>query len=178
MSYPPVPHDVKCLVQVANAVINQVAWETRWPNHCTACMGEGGVSHPGTLQCPPEWFPCAYCLEQGVCPRCGRQSWGGDDDLTRPCQHCAWDPGNPDYRPPDPAPCACLIRRETAEELLMAVMDRRKMSVKDQDALLLKLEQALWKDGVETLTPSEVHQLVLGRSPGPVPTVAAILERS
>lgn len=63
-------------------------YERDWPNHCRKCGGWGGFSCPGTYWEPPDYVPCAACVEDGICPRCGHQhdeDWEGED-----CEECYW----------------------------------------------------------------------------------------
>jgi hypothetical protein len=90
---------------------------TDWPNHCHNCAGWGGFEYqydPSaygmSLGYMTEFDPCPECLEQGVCPRCGKEVWDEDDwDGLVICPECGWDESKPDTVPDKPE-CDCWIQ--------------------------------------------------------------------
>lgn len=66
----------------------------KWPKFCTHCNAWGVITIYPSRDDPGGTDPCGYCLEQGICPRCGDpnlnflergyNSWGY-------CHVCGWD---------------------------------------------------------------------------------------
>lgn len=79
-------------------------WAQRWPRHCRACGGWGGVEYVERVPYGmgsagmPAFDPCE-ALELTVCHRCGEH--GMDEFGGGPCQACGWnfDDGLPEDRP-------------------------------------------------------------------------------
>jgi hypothetical protein len=78
-------------------------WESNWPNACPLCEAWGGsdsVEQAGEFLCSV-WDDCPDCIEQGKCPRCGKElfedagekyqevwsEWIVDQN---PCPNCGW----------------------------------------------------------------------------------------
>ncbi len=87
-------HNARCLRLQAELE----AFKAKWPNFCTHCGGWGVIPYAARIYRdgsgePGGADPCSYCLEKGLCPRCGKElnmlvrgyyDWGY-------CTHCGWD---------------------------------------------------------------------------------------
>lgn len=74
----------------------QAVYDAAYPDHCTRCLGSGVVltydGHwDGGGSCTIE--ETCTCLDEGRCPRCGREY---DLYAEERCRHCAWDNGKND----------------------------------------------------------------------------------
>ena len=74
-------------------------YSERWPDHCQHCGGWGQVSYednhgiPGPGEVVTD--TCSYCMDQGKCPRCGKEDTFPFDDV-QVCSNCEWDWNAPD----------------------------------------------------------------------------------
>ena len=59
------------------AELASAKWRTKWPGHCRACSGWGGVAFAATYHQPADYEPCE-ALGPEFCHRCGYE--GFDDD--------------------------------------------------------------------------------------------------
>ncbi len=110
---------------IADCNARQTAFETallahraRSPGACVHCHGEGGKSFNGTLEQPPEYVECRHCLEQGLCPGCGKTSkvfkdwtngegpWAPDAPPVLTCPLCGWAHDGTGSEP-EPPNCTC-----------------------------------------------------------------------
>lgn len=86
----------------------KLAYDAKYPNSCRKCQGMGFISWPATRMDPGDSEPCADCMDEGKCPRCGAQhdeNWNMDETLTDVCTECGWDPQSGDCRPDDDCNC-------------------------------------------------------------------------
>lgn len=72
-------------------------YEEKWPGYCRKCGGWGGHYYtfdpspaglslaPGTMT---DYDLCSYCLENGICPRCGKATLDEDGNI---CATCGWN---------------------------------------------------------------------------------------
>jgi len=97
-------------------------YTSEWPDYCVACGGWGGHyssydPSPAGVSLSPgymiEYDPCRVCVEQLICPRCGKEtinlveSRGGDTYL---CAGCGWKESTTAGLPQDPphyTECTC-----------------------------------------------------------------------
>ena len=111
----------ECKAQHAEWEKARDAYAAKWPRYCRHCQGWGyfeysydpspaGVSlSPGTMT---DSDPCHKCIEEGVCPRCGKQVFDDDDwDSGEPivCPKCGWKEAAPDAIESEPE-CVCYER--------------------------------------------------------------------
>jgi len=84
-----------------------------WPHHCKHCGGWGGAygyydPSPSGVSLGSgsmlDFDPCPHCVEEGICPRCGRELL--DSDGFDVCEHCGFDFYYPEGEPPEPE-CFC-----------------------------------------------------------------------
>jgi len=73
---------------------------SKWPDFCRKCNGTGLIIYeddpspagvalsPGTMDFEE---PCSGCVENGICPRCGKEVWPVDIDWPQPCGNCGWE---------------------------------------------------------------------------------------
>lgn len=80
---PIVAHSYWCIFTTAVFAFKRWQWAQKWPNHCPKCEGHGH-SLDGEDACP-------NCIEQGCCPRCGKQAWLATVDFDRTCPFCDWN---------------------------------------------------------------------------------------
>lgn len=120
MTIPTVQHTPACQAAQAAYQAATTAYETAYPNWCRACDGAGetcydydpspaGVSlGAGHLT---DCDPCASCVEQGRCPRCGRGSFPDPDASGNPqiCGNCGFVELSTDGHPTQPD-CDCWER--------------------------------------------------------------------
>ncbi len=108
----------ECIEQQRTWRIALHEYVTKWPQHCKSCDGWGyhwyeydpspagiALSHGTMTDCDP----CADCIEQGKCPRCGKEVWTEDDfnpDDPVVCLECGWKEDDPDVAPEQPE-CYC-----------------------------------------------------------------------
>lgn len=108
-------HSVDCQARADQHQAEIAAWKAAWPNHCTACNGQGG-SHSSFDPSPSgvalgagslaDFDPCQSCGDKGLCPRCGAQAWKeGDEAFGEACTACGWT--GKDGGCPPPAECIC-----------------------------------------------------------------------
>ena len=72
-------HTQECIrdMNTRNAAIE--VYEAKWPNYCKTCGGSGAVGYYddpiGEPWSSPQWLeePCD-CVEDGICPRCGKHA--------------------------------------------------------------------------------------------------------
>lgn len=99
-----------------------LAYKAKWPNYCEECGGWGGhVSYydpsPSGIGLSPgymmDYDPCAECLEQDICPRCGFKTPDifveGEYEDYYQCPKCGWKEGDEGIpqEPPWPPECTC-----------------------------------------------------------------------
>jgi hypothetical protein len=60
-------------------------YSAAYPGYCRVCKGWG--LHKGFK--PNVWLKDCDCVQDGRCPRCGRQSDGFE--LSRQCVKCEWN---------------------------------------------------------------------------------------
>ena len=69
-------------------------FKAKWPNYCKKCGGWGMHSytemHGFNYGCGEQMAEPCECVEEGICPRCGKEA-GFDDEGQGPCQHCGWN---------------------------------------------------------------------------------------
>jgi hypothetical protein len=88
-----VEEDEKALA--AQIALAAVEWKAKWPNHCPACGGWGGItfhqSHPyGMGSASEQLFDECQAIENPTtCHRCGED--GLNEDGEGPCKACGWD---------------------------------------------------------------------------------------
>jgi len=76
---------------------------TRWPNRCDRCGGWGSITFdtnhgvPGPTERVTD--SCPKCLDNDLCPRCGRAAAFSDETT---CIHCEWDIEDPQGDDEDP----------------------------------------------------------------------------
>jgi len=114
----PIVHTSECDDRFAAWKVEHAAYLERWPNVCQECGGQGGFEYqddPGDRDCSLSGGtttfsePCSECLENGTCPRCGKEAWPDSemfdaDELT--CSYCGWADSAPDGLPEVPE-CLC-----------------------------------------------------------------------
>jgi len=92
----------ECKAQFAEWEAARDAYAAQWPNYCRKCSGNGGHVYqddPGDRHCSLSGGfmefdePCIHCLENGICPRCGKLAWPDDafEQETLTCPHCGWN---------------------------------------------------------------------------------------
>lgn len=83
--------------------MRSAAWRAKWPHHCKACAGWGGVtffqSHPYGMGSAHEamFDPCEAAHSPAICHRCGEP--GLTEDGEGPCNACGWDYDDGEPRP-------------------------------------------------------------------------------
>lgn len=108
-------HTHHCLVQSAKSDFERWAYFLRWPHTCTHCDGHGEFRYYDSQVGLDGADPCGFCVEEGICPRCGKQVWSDEDwdNETVVCPECGFVEGpnadreHPDQYPPIPYECAC-----------------------------------------------------------------------
>lgn len=114
----------ECKQRQADWKVAIAAYEATWPNYCRKCNGRGGhvyYDDPGDRHCSlPGGFmeldePCEHCLEDGICPRCGKLAWPDNYEYDlgeMVCPHCDWreDHAEEDGAPEQPE-CWCWEER-------------------------------------------------------------------
>lgn len=65
-------------------------YKADWPEHCKNCDGWGFFYYPSTRWQPEEYAPCHKCIEEGKCPRCGKDAWQELPDDSATCPHCGF----------------------------------------------------------------------------------------
>ena len=91
-------HTPSCIVATTNYKRLRAAFAIYWSSYCTTCNGVGGSIYyydpsPGGISLGAGWMedmnPCPDCIEQGLCPRCGKEFDQDSEEAT--CPHCGWD---------------------------------------------------------------------------------------
>jgi hypothetical protein len=110
-------HSKECHEHTEQMLEAQDEYARKWPNYCRTCSGVGGFHStydpspagvslaPGTMD---DFDPCTQCVDEGICPRCGKKVWNVDEDEIGVCSNCGWDAMNPDAMPQgydDMCPC-------------------------------------------------------------------------
>jgi len=89
-------------------------YEKSYPNYCTHCQGWGGSwskydPSPSGISLSPgfmyEFDPCPKCVENSICPRCGKELYDADEVI---CKECGFN-GKEDEGLPQPPECWCYL---------------------------------------------------------------------
>lgn len=92
-------HTNMCITLTTNHRRLKAAFAIYWGDHCKTCNGLGGRvfyydPSPAGVGLSAGWMqdfdPCLDCIEQGLCPRCGKaHDFTEGNPLV--CPHCEWD---------------------------------------------------------------------------------------
>lgn len=109
-------HDPACLKASLRYREMEIDYLHRWPRTCPTCGGTGGAvsagcSVPygmGSVNLPDEFDICPDCIEEGICPRCGKQTMADQDSDAEHCTACGWTWGE---SLPEPPECSCWAHK-------------------------------------------------------------------
>lgn len=114
-------HSLSCIAAQRQIEKKHKEWVRKWPNYCRSCGGFGvnswyeNASPWGSGENWPMQVTdvCPSCLEQGKCPRCGREAWTEEEveNESLTCMYCGWDDEHPDAVPPETMEwdCECVL---------------------------------------------------------------------
>jgi hypothetical protein len=75
-------------MKVEHLLSDRAEYEADYPHYCRRCQGWGKIRAGN----PDVGFLDCECMENGLCPRCGRQD---TLDETHTCRDCSWHEDDP-----------------------------------------------------------------------------------
>ena len=109
-------HGALCRKYAGIARARKTRFQSRYPDYCTAC-GADGFTYSKDYWGELKQYPCTSCLEQGKCPRCGKQEivqepWKEFAGSYPVCAACNWTSLHEDDDAntlPFPPECYCEV---------------------------------------------------------------------